>query len=87
MLLPVVLSAIVASAYAHLHVAILHQRDSFLYIGSYQVGFGPCAVQVLQLLQPLYLLIMILQRLRVKFIIFAAIRSDSHKQWAGIYGD
>ena len=28
---------------------------------SYQVGFGPCAVQVLQLFQPLYLLIMILQ--------------------------
>jgi hypothetical protein len=28
---------------------------------SYQVGFRPCAVQVLQLFQPLYLLIMILQ--------------------------
>ena len=28
---------------------------------SNQVGFGPCAVQVLQLFQPLYLLIMILQ--------------------------
>jgi hypothetical protein len=31
------------------------------------------AVQVLQLLQPLYLLIMILQGLSIKFIIFAAI--------------
>jgi len=40
---------------------------------SYQVGFGPCAVQVLQLFQPLYLLIMILQKLRIKFIIFAVI--------------
>jgi len=29
---------------------------------SYQVGFGPCAVQVLQLFQPLYLLIMILHK-------------------------
>ena len=45
------------------------------------------AVQVLQLLQPLYLLIMILQRLRVKFIIFAAILSVPHKQWAEICGD